>query len=179
MHRKSGPSLPCAPPPTPSASLGRGTVGGVAGLRHPGCGPQSPACLLSGFAPSQLRERRTEGQGSRAQHCREGGRGQASWGSGGPRGVPEACPVWGTPCPALSLRAAGSPAPTCGRDPHRQSPEPGCPGQSPGLAGSPGNGSSPRLGPFSAHPSLPTCLPPQQRQVKAAGAGRHQASGIC
>lgn len=33
-------------------------------MRHPGCRPQSPACLLSEFAPSQLRELRTEEQGS-------------------------------------------------------------------------------------------------------------------
>lgn len=150
----------------PSASLGRVTVGGVAGLRHPGCRPQSPACLLSEFAPSQLREPRTEEQGSGVQLCREGGRGQASRGSGRLRDVPESCPAWGTPCPVLSPRASGSPDPTCRRDPHRQSPEPGCPGQSLALPEAPGTGHHQGWGPS---PLIPPCPPASHHSSARSG----------
>ena len=78
----------------PRAGLAVGAAR-VAGLRHPGCGPPSPACLLSEFTPSQLREPRTEEEGSEAQGCWEGGPGPGLPGLGEAAGThpvpPSAC----------------------------------------------------------------------------------------
>lgn len=167
MHRKSEPSLPCALPPTPSASLGRGTVGGVAGLRHPGCGPQSPACLLSGFAPSQLRERRTEGPGSGEQRCREGGRGQASWGSRRPQGVPETGPARGTPCPALSAgRPQAAQLPPAEETPTDRAQSRAAPASPLALPEAPGMGGHGGLGPSLL---IPPCPPASHHSSPRSG----------
>lgn len=170
---------PFPPGAPPSGRAGRGGRQGrrIETSRMWTAKPSLFAQRVYPFTVERAEDRRRRKRSARLLGRRTRARPPGAW--GGHRDVSGTCPSWGAPCPALSLQSPQADViPPPRKDPTHRAQSWAAPASPSALLEAPGGVITERWAPFSAHPSLPTGLSPQQCRVRARGTGVYQASGI-